>query len=93
MSQRSPRGQKIDVILGGGRGSFTPSRKLRSSSFSTVTLDYETDNWNCSREDNKDLVKKWKILHKNGQFLKTKSQLQSDDTENTDHILGQEDSK
>eukprot|EP00090_Calanus_glacialis_P025255 TRINITY_DN39397_c0_g1_i1.p1 TRINITY_DN39397_c0_g1~~TRINITY_DN39397_c0_g1_i1.p1 ORF type:complete len:550 (-),score=135.67 TRINITY_DN39397_c0_g1_i1:53-1702(-) len=84
----SPRGQKINVILGGGRGSFTPSRKLRSSSFSTVTLDYETDNWNCSREDNKDMVKKWKKLHKNGQFVKTKSQLQNVDTEKTDHILG-----
>jgi len=84
----SPRGQKINVVLGGGRGSFTPSRKLRSSSSSNVKLDYNTDGWNCSREDNKDLVKKWKKLHKKGKFVKTKSQLQNVDMDQTDHLLG-----
>lgn len=84
----SPRGQKINVILGGGRGSFTPSRKVRSSSFSSIKFDYETENWDCSRDDNKDLVKKWKKLHKKGSFVKTKSQLQNVDVNKTDHILG-----
>jgi len=84
----STRGQKINVILGGGRGSFTPSRKVHSSSFSSIKFDYETENWNCSREDNKDMVKKWKKLHKNGEFVKTKSQLQNVDVNKTDHLLG-----
>jgi len=82
----STRGQNINVILGGGRGSFTPVRKVHTSSF--MKFDQEIANWNCSRQDNKDLVKKWKKLHKNGAFVKTKSQLQNVDANNTDHILG-----
>jgi len=83
----SPRGQRINLILGGGRGSFTPSRKLRSSS-SSFRHQYNKDNWNCSREDNKDLVKKWKKLHKKGQFVKTNSQLMNIDHKNVENILG-----
>ena len=82
----SPRGQKISVVLGGGRGSFTPARKLRSKKIDYSLTDL--DDFDCAREDNKDMVKKWKKLHKKGKFVKTKSQLENIDPHEVDHLLG-----
>jgi len=82
----SPRGQKISVVLGGGRGSFTPARKLRSKKIDYSLTDL--DDFDCAREDNKDMVKKWKKLHKKGKFVKTKSQLENIDPTEVDHLLG-----
>jgi len=82
----SPRGQKISVVLGGGRGSFTPARKLRSKKLE-YSLD-DLEDFDCARDDNKDLVKRWKKLHKKGKFVKTKSQLENIDPVEADHLLG-----
>ena len=57
------RGQGINVVLGGGRGSFTPAPGPRNVA------------WNCSRQDGVDMVNTWKKIHPEGKFVDSKSDL------------------
>ena len=69
------RGRGINVVLGGGRGSFTPAPGPGH-----VT-------WNCSRRDGVDMVNTWRKIHPEGEFVQSKSELFKikSDTEN---VLG-----
>ena len=76
------RGRGLRVVLGGGRAAFTPTRHL------AALPNNITQQWNCSRRDGRDLVRKWKKLHNKGQFVTSESELQNIDFNSTEHILG-----
>ena len=71
----SERGRGINVVLGGGRGSFTPAPGPKNVA------------WNCSRRDGVDLVNTWKNLHPEGKFVESKSELFKIKSE-TENVLG-----
>ena len=72
----SERGQKLNVVLGGGRAAFTPDKHSSD------------DKWQCSRSDGQDLVTAWEQLHPRGQFVATKSELFQANVNETENILG-----
>ena len=73
------RGRNIDVVLGGGRASFTPASQTRKE---------DLEEFNCSRRDNIDMVARWKSHHPRGTFVNSKSDLLRVDPGQSDSLLG-----
>ena len=65
----SERGQKINVMLGGGLGSFTPAKDMSQEQMKGNMK------FNCSRRDQVDMVQRWRELHSKGTFVKNKDEL------------------
>ncbi|XP_023325866.1 alkaline phosphatase, partial [Eurytemora carolleeae] len=85
-------GKDIDVVLGGGRGSFTPAeyeeQLMLFSPSHQISFNQGISKFDCSRLDNKDLVEKWQKLNKNGGFVQTKSGLNNLNYTGVDKLLG-----
>lgn len=77
------RGQRTNVVLGGGRAAFTPA--------DDATKNHDVNDVNefrCGRRDGVDLVKQWKHNHSRGQFVSSKSELFKINPKKTEHVLG-----
>lgn len=68
-------GRNFKVILGGGRGKFTPSSQKDGKKVG-------------QRSDGVNLINAWKQLHARGKYVSNKQELQSLNLKETDQILG-----
>ena len=76
----SEAGQKIDIMLGGGGASWVPRGELR--------WDYDTDDWNCTRSDGRNLIEEWKGNHTGGEYVANRTELMAVDMKKTESVLG-----
>ena len=77
------RGQRTNVVLGGGRAAFTPADDaMKNHDVNDV------NEFRCGRRDGVDLVKQWKNNHSRGQFVSSKSELFKINPKKTEHVLG-----
>merc|ERR1712013_942832 len=60
-------GKKMDIMLGGGRAAWLPRTELR--------WDYDSDEWNCTRWDGRNLINEWKGNHSGGVYIENKTEL------------------
>jgi len=84
-------GRDLDVILGGGRGSFTPTEyeeQLLLFSPNQINFNSGSSKFDCSRLDNVDMVETWKKINKDGEFVQTRSELNNVSLTNPDKLLG-----
>jgi len=65
----SEAGKKIDVMLGGGRASWLPRTD------EDTRWDYNSDDWNCTRFDQRNLIDEWLGNHTDGVYVETREQL------------------
>ena len=72
-------GRKARIILGGGRGSFTPTSKRR--------YNYSDDDWNCTTS-RVDLVETWQEHHPQGRFIENRTDLLELNNTEYDSVLG-----
>jgi alkaline phosphatase len=73
-----PHGNGIEVVLGGGRGHFTP----------TTQADPEYPNFKGRRNDGRDLPSMWVNKHKNSAYVWNQKDFDAIDPKKTDHLLG-----
>merc|ERR1719431_14555 len=76
----SEAGKKIDIMLGGGRAAWLPRDELR--------WDYDSDDWNCTRWDGRNLIQEWKGNHTGGVYIENRTELMGLDMEHWDSVLG-----
>ena len=65
-------GQGLDILLGGGLASWLPQPdqpEIRAG------WDYDTDEWDCYRQDNRTLTAEWLDKHPGGVFVQTRTDL------------------
>ena len=74
-------GKKMDIMLGGGRAAWLPRTELR--------WDYDSDEWNCTRWDGRNLINEWKGNHSGGVYIENKTELMNIDIDHTDSVLGE----
>ena len=67
-------------MLGGGKAAWMPRTETR--------WDYDSDEWNCTRWDRRNLIEEWKGNHTNGVFIENKTELMNLDMDNNDNVLG-----
>ena len=92
----SETGNKLDIMLGGGRASFLPwSRQpehLNTSELDPPGFDYndENDVWENYRDDGRDLLAEWenKTDHGTRKYIATKDQLLSKNLTDADQVMG-----
>ena len=86
----SEAGNKLDIMLGGGRASFLPwSRKPQNITPTAPGFDYEDENdiWDNYRDDDRDLLAEWEnnTSHGKRKYIDTKELLLANDlTDNED---------
>ena len=93
----SDAGNKLDIMLGGGRASFLPlSRKPQPVNRTEPTspgFDYndENDMWENYRDDGRDLLAEWanNTDHGTRKYIATKAELLSNDLTKTDQVMGE----
>ena len=78
----SEAGRKIDIMLGGGRAAWLPRKD-------ELRWDYDSDEWNCTRWDKRDLIEDWKSNHTNGVYIENRTELIELDMDSVDSVLGQ----
>jgi len=78
----SEAGKKVDIMLGGGRASWLPKED------SNLRFDYDTDEWNCTRQDGRNLIEEWKGNHTGGVYMENRTELMNLDMEKTTSVLG-----
>jgi len=76
----SEAGKKIDIMLGGGKAAWMPRTETR--------WDYDSDEWNCTRWDRRNLIEEWKENHTKGVFIENKTELMNLDMDNNENVLG-----
>jgi len=75
-------GKKMDIMLGGGRAAWQP-RDQKDQRW-----DYDTDEWNCTRWDGRNLIEEWQGNHTGGVYIENRTELMALDMENIDSVLG-----
>ena len=80
----SEAGKKIDIMLGGGRSSWLPREE------DDLRFDYDTDDWNCTRWDGRNLIDEWMMNHTGGVYVENRTELMELDMEKTESVLGKE---
>jgi len=75
-------GKKIDIMLGGGRAAWQP-RDQKDQRW-----DYDTDEWNCTRWDGRNLIEEWQGNHTGGVYIENRTELMALDMKNSDSVLG-----
>jgi len=73
-------GKKMDIMLGGGRAAWLPRTDLR--------WDYDSDEWNCTRWDGRNLIEEWSGNHSGGVYIENRTELMNIDFDQTDSVLG-----
>eukprot|EP00090_Calanus_glacialis_P026917 TRINITY_DN42321_c0_g1_i1.p1 TRINITY_DN42321_c0_g1~~TRINITY_DN42321_c0_g1_i1.p1 ORF type:complete len:552 (-),score=154.93 TRINITY_DN42321_c0_g1_i1:143-1798(-) len=76
----SEAGKNIDIMLGGGRASWLPQEETR--------WDYDTDDWNCTRLDGRNLIEEWKGNHTGGIYIENRTELMDMDMTKAESVLG-----
>jgi len=91
----SEAGNKLDIMLGGGRASFLPwSRKpqIVVNKTDAPGFDYEDENdiWDNYRDDDRDLLAEWEnnTSHGKRKYIDTKELLLADDLTDNDQVMG-----
>jgi len=89
----SEAGNKLDIMLGGGRASFLPwSRKPQNITPTAPGFDYEDENdiWDNYRDDDRDLLAEWEnnTSHGKRKYIDTKELLLADDLTDNDQVMG-----
>jgi len=90
----SEAGQKIDIMLGGGRASFQPESykeiELDATMRGEAGFDYddERDIWDNYRRDNRSLIDEWLLLGPGRRYITNKTDLAAIDSEATDQVMG-----
>ena len=69
-------------MLGGGRASWLPQEETR--------WDYDTDDWNCTRLDGRNLIEEWKGNHTGGIYIENRTELMDMDMTKAESVLGKE---
>jgi len=82
---KSEAGKKIDIMLGGGKSSFLPESEKPNN---LPRWDYEKDEWDNYRQDNRNLINEWKDDHPDGSFISTIKELSTIDSKSTSHVMG-----
>ena len=77
-------GKKMDIMLGGGRAAWQP-RDQKDQRW-----DYDTDEWNCTRWDGRNLIEEWQGNHTGGVYIENRTELMALDMENSDSVLGKQ---
>ena len=90
----SEAGNKLDIMLGGGRASFLPwSRKPQNITPTAPGFDYEDENdiWDNYRDDDRDLLAEWEnnTSHGKRKYIDTKELLLADDLTDNDQVMGE----
>ena len=92
----SEAGNKLDIMLGGGRASFLPwSRKpqIVVNKTDAPGFDYEDENdiWDNYRDDDRDLLAEWEndTSHGKRKYIDTKELLLADDLTDNDQVMGE----
>ena len=93
----SEAGNKLDIMLGGGRASFLPwSRKpqIVVNKTDAPGFDYEDENdiWDNYRDDDRDLLAEWEnnTSHGKRKYIDTKELLLADDLTDNDQVMGEQ---
>jgi len=92
-------GNKSKVMLGGGIRSFIPESKKEQyfpTNKKNLKFDYDTDDWDCWRNDTLDLISDFLNRSKThteyentvAKLVKNKKELMDLDVENTDYLMG-----
>ena len=69
-------------MLGGGRAAWQPREELR--------WDYDSDEWNCTRWDGRNLINEWKGNHTGGIYMENRTELMDLENQNVDSVLGKQ---
>ena len=93
---RQNPGMKTKVMLGGGLRSFIPESKKSQYGDDKLGFDYDTDHWNCWRNDSLDLIHEFLTRNKTKDYFKNtvarlvtnKKQLKDLDIDSTDYLMG-----
>ena len=92
----SEAGNKLDIMLGGGRASFLPwSRKPQIVVNKTEPpgFDYEDENdiWDNYRDDDRDLLAEWENNSSHGKrkYIDTKELLLANNLTDNDQVMGE----
>ena len=94
----SKSGNKLDIMLGGGRASFLPwsrrPERLNTTELKPPTFDYEDENdiWENYRDDKRDLLDEWEnktTSQRTRKYIDTKEQLLSKNLTDVDQVMGE----